>query len=61
MVSLRVSETLWLDSELLAGELEAVEVADNRRGDAVGREEFAGDLLDLLGGHASSMTISSSA
>lgn len=36
-----------LDGKLAAGETETVEVADDRRSEAVGLEEFARDLLDF--------------
>src|ERR1700680_3236598 len=40
----------WLARELIAGEGEAVEVADDGGGDGFRAEEFLRDLLDLLAG-----------
>src|SRR5579863_3011402 len=41
---------LRLKRKLFAFEFEAVEVADDARGDALGLEEFARDRLNFLGG-----------
>src|ERR1700675_4873350 len=37
----------FLEDELLAGKLKAVEVAHDGRGEVLGLEEFARDLLDI--------------
>jgi len=42
--------SLMLDDELVAGEIEAVERSDNAGGEAFRLKEFAGDLLNFLGG-----------
>lgn len=50
--SATIREVRSLNRELVASEVEAVEVADDGRGDAVGLEEFAGQLLDIFDGDA---------